>query len=92
MNIRPHYPRDPGGIDIGRQCLAVTYAKDVKVCEMKDMTNPAAKLTPTHDWLHAMDTRTYPHPQASHIRPQCRDETCTNYYQWRRDSYTYTCS
>lgn len=87
MNIGPHYPRDAGGIGIDRQCLAVTYAKDVKVCEMEDMRNPASILIPTHDWLHAMDTSTYPHPQSSHIRPQCRDETCTNYYQRRKGYY-----
>lgn len=87
IDIRPHYPRDAGGTGICWQCLAVTYAKDVMVCKTEDMTRPAVMITPTHDWLHAMDTRTYPHPQASHIRPQCRDETCTNYYRRRRDYY-----
>lgn len=87
VEIMPHYLRDAGGTGIYWQCLAVTYAKDVMVCRTEDMTDPAVMITPNDDWLHAMDTRTYPHPQASHIRPQCRDETCINYYRRRRDYY-----
>jgi hypothetical protein len=71
-------------------CLIVTYQCDILVCKTTDRT----KINPTHEWLHAMDPDTYPHPQASHVRPLCRDETCMNYYQTRRASplctnYTY---
>ena len=54
------------------------------------MTDPALKIIPTDHLLHAMDTQTHPHPQASHIRPQCRDVACVNYYQRRKDYYFCT--
>jgi hypothetical protein len=60
----------------------VIYQCDILVCKTTDRT----KINPTHEWLHAMDPDTYPHPQASHVKPLCRDETCMNYYQTRRVS------
>ncbi|KAF2468368.1 uncharacterized protein BDR25DRAFT_265509, partial [Lindgomyces ingoldianus] len=87
LDIRPHYLGGGSGCRKLPQCLVVSYEKDVMVCMTMAITDPAVKIIPTDHWLHAMDTHTYPHPQASHIRPQCRDETCTNYYQRRRDYY-----
>ena len=83
--VRPHFPRGGGDTDISLQCLVVSYEKDIMVCETTDMLDPAQKIIPNDHWLHAMDTKTYPHPQAIQIRPQCRDETCVNYYRRRKD-------
>ncbi|KAK3935192.1 hypothetical protein QBC46DRAFT_346864 [Diplogelasinospora grovesii] len=88
--IKPHYPRGAGGTGIQWQCLAVSYQKDVMVCKTTAVTDPAVPITPTDHWLHAMDPDTYDYPQASHIRPQCRDVACTNYYRRRKKDY-YTC-
>ncbi|KAF2108201.1 hypothetical protein BDV96DRAFT_284937 [Lophiotrema nucula] len=90
LMIRPHYVRGAGGTGISFQCLVVSYEKDVMVCKTSAMTDPTVKIIPTNQWLHAMDTDTYPHPQAANIRPQCRDETCSNYY--RRPNRYCTCS
>lgn len=46
-------------------CLAVRYEKDITICKVADMIDSAIKLVPSHPWLHAMDIRTYPHPQAT---------------------------
>ncbi|KAJ4366840.1 hypothetical protein N0V83_007368 [Neocucurbitaria cava] len=87
LDIRPHYPTDAGGTGISSQCLVVSYEKDVMICKTTAMTDSAVKIIPTDHWLHAMDTQTYPHPQASHIRPQCRNVTCRNYYRTRKDEH-----
>jgi hypothetical protein len=87
LDIRTHYPRGTGGTGISSQCLVISYEKDIMVCKTTAMMDPTVKIIPTDDWLHAMDTQTYPHPQASHIRPQCRDVACTNYYRRRKDHY-----
>ncbi|KAK7737870.1 hypothetical protein SLS53_006247 [Cytospora paraplurivora] len=68
--------------------MADNYKKDIMVCKTTAMTDSAIKIVPTDHWLHAMDTRTYPHPQSRFIRPECRDEACTNYYLRRKDFYT----
>jgi hypothetical protein len=85
IDIKPHCLRGDGDCRQLLQCLAVRYEKDIMVCKVADMMDTSVKVIPTEHWLHAMDTDTYPHPQASHIRPQCRDETCTNYYRRRKD-------
>ena len=87
LDITPHYPRGARGTGISSQCLVVSYEKDIMICKRTAITDPAVNIIPTDDWLHAMDTRTYPHPQASHIRPQCRDVACTNYYRRQKDRY-----
>jgi hypothetical protein len=87
LDIEIHKLRGSGGTDISWHCIVVSYQKDIMVCETTAMTNPAVKIDPIDHWLHAMDTRTYPHPQASQIRPQCKDETCANYYRRRKDYY-----
>jgi hypothetical protein len=89
--IKPHYLRGAGGTGIQWQCLVVSYQKDVMVCKTTAVTDPAVPIIPTDHWLHAMDPDTYDYPQASHIRPQCRDVACTNYYR-RRKRVFYTCS
>lgn len=86
--IRPHFPKGGGDADISLQCLQVSYKKDFMVCRSADLTDPAVKISPTYPWLHAMDTETYPHPEARQIRPQCRDKTCVNYYR-RTKAYCY---
>ncbi|KAF2658195.1 hypothetical protein K491DRAFT_702974 [Lophiostoma macrostomum CBS 122681] len=79
------------GTGISSQCLVVSYKKDIMICKQTDIRDPAVKIMPTCHWLHAMDTKTYPHPRASHInphiRPQCRNVACNNYYQRRKDYY-----
>lgn len=87
LDIRPHYPRGSSCTGISSQCLVISYEKDIRICKVAEMTDPAFKIMPTDHWLHAMDTQTYPHPQASQIRPQCRDLACINYYRRRRDYY-----
>ena len=59
------------------------------VCNMKAMTDPTINVILTDHWLHTMDTRTYPHSQGSHIRPQCRNMACTNFYRRQKKSYLY---
>ncbi|KAF2014343.1 hypothetical protein BU24DRAFT_423325 [Aaosphaeria arxii CBS 175.79] len=80
LEIRPHQPADAGGTSISSQCLIVTYERDILICTTIAMEMPATKIVPTHSWLHAMDPRTYAHPQADIIRPDCKDATCFNYY------------
>ncbi|CAO2647923.1 Nn.00g088450.m01.CDS01 [Neocucurbitaria sp. VM-36] len=87
LDITPHYPRDAGDSGIFSQCLVVSYEKDIMICKTTTMTDSTVKIIPTDDWLHAMDAQTYQHPQASQIRPQCRDGACTNYYRRRKDHY-----
>lgn len=84
-DIRIHNPSDASGAGISSQCFVLGYEKRIEICPTTDPTDPAIKLVPSHCWLHAMDTRTYPHPQASHVRPQCMDETCVNYYRKLKD-------
>ncbi|PVI05300.1 hypothetical protein DM02DRAFT_668502 [Periconia macrospinosa] len=88
LTIQPHYLKNAVSTGLPSQCLIVSYEKDVMICQTRALVIPSTKLVPTDHWLHAMDTRSYPHPQASHIRPQCRDEGCVNYYRRRRDYYT----
>jgi hypothetical protein len=87
LDIRPHYPKDVGGTGISSQCLVVSYKKDIMICKTAAIADSTVKIVPTDHWLDAMDTRTYPCPRASHIRPQCREVTCVNYYQRRKDWY-----
>jgi len=91
LDIRSHYlkdvPRDVLGTGISSQCLIINYEKDIMICKTTALTDPAIKIIPTDHWLHAMDTQTYPHPQATHIRPQCREIACVNYYRRRQDFY-----
>jgi hypothetical protein len=87
LDIRPHHPRGTGGTGISSQCLVIRYEKDIMICKTTAMADPSANILPTHDWLHAMDPQTYSRPQASNIRPQCRDVGCTNYYR-RQKSYS----
>ncbi|KAH9873029.1 hypothetical protein J1614_005425 [Plenodomus biglobosus] len=87
LDIRSHHPRGASGNGVSSQCLVISYEKDIMICETTAMTDPAVNIIPTDHWLHAMDTQTYPHPKASHIRPQCRDVACTNYYRRQKDFY-----
>lgn len=87
LDIKPHYLMGASGTGMSSQCLVVSYQKDILVCQMTAITDPTVDIIPTDDWLHAMDTDTYSHPEGSHIRPQCRDETCINYFRRRRDYY-----
>jgi hypothetical protein len=81
IDIKIHCPRGTSNSS-NSTCLIVTYQCDILVCKTTDRT----KINPTHEWLHAMDPDTFPHPQAKHVRPLCRDETCMNYYRTRRSS------
>jgi hypothetical protein len=87
LDIIPHYLRGASSTCISSQCLVVSYEKDIMICKTTALTDPGIKIIPTDHWLHAMDTQTYPHPQASHIRPQCRDAACTNYYRRQKEMY-----
>lgn len=87
LHIRPHFPKGLSGSGLSSQCLIISYAKDIMICDTSAITDPAIKIIPTDHWLHAIDTQAYPHPQATHIRPQCRDTSCFNYYQRRCDYY-----
>ncbi|KAF2440191.1 hypothetical protein P171DRAFT_457879 [Karstenula rhodostoma CBS 690.94] len=90
LDIRLHYPSDARGTNISSQCLVVSYRKDIMICEMTALTDPAIKIIPTDHWLHALDPRTYSHPQANHIRPLCKDLACANYYLRQKDHYAYS--
>lgn len=90
LDIRPHYLSGADNTRITSQCLIVSYQKAIMVCQTMALTDPAVKLVPSHHWLHGMDPRTYPHQQAKQFRPQCQDESCTNYY--RRTKGYYSCS
>lgn len=86
LDVKPHYLRGAGDTSITSQCLTVSYQKAIMVFQTTALTDPGIKLVPSDHWLHAMDRRTYPHQQAKQFRPQCRDESCTNYYR-RLKSY-----
>jgi hypothetical protein len=88
LDIRPHYRKDTSGTTLSSQCLVVSYKKDILVCSIAAMMDHTSRLVPTDHWLHAMDTRTYPHPRVSHIRPECRVVACVNYYRRRKDLYS----
>jgi hypothetical protein len=79
IDIKIHCPRGTSNSS-NSICLIVIYQCDILVCKTTDCT----KINPTHEWLHAMDPDTYPHSQASHVRPLCRDGTCMNYYRMRK--------
>lgn len=89
LNIRPHYPNGASDTSLTSQCLIVNYQRGINVCKTTALTDPAVKLVPSDQWLHAMDPLSYPHQQARQFRPQCRDESCTNYYRRTKD---YVCS
>lgn len=57
------------------------------VCTTRALVDLSVKINPTDHWLHAMDTKSYTHPQGNSVRPQCKDVACVNYYQRRKDSY-----
>lgn len=81
LDISPHYISGASGYGISSQCLAVRYQKGILICQTTALNDPAVKLVPSDPWLHAMDTRTYPHQQARQFRPLCGDASCTNYFQ-----------
>lgn len=87
LNITLHCSSDAVSTIIPSQCLVIRYEKDIMVCTTKALIDSSVKINPTDHWLHAMDTKSYVHPQGYSIRPQCKDATCVNYYQKRRDSY-----
>jgi hypothetical protein len=79
IDIKAHCRQDTSNASKST-CLIAIYQCDILVCKTTDRTT----INPTHEWLHAMDPDTYHHPQASHVRPLCKDETCMNYYRTRR--------
>lgn len=81
LDISAHYLSGASGTNIACQCLTVSYQKKIMICRPIALRTPAIKLVPSDDWLHAMDTSTYPPQQAEQFRPQCRDESCVNYYR-----------
>lgn len=89
LDISAHYLKGGSGTNIACQCLTVSYQKGITVCRTSALRIPAIKLVPSHDWLHEMDTSTYPPHQAEQFRPQCRDESCANYYRRRKDDYCH---
>lgn len=89
LEIMPHYLKDAGNTGISRQCFVTRYVDDIKICTTSAIMDPTIKIIPTDHWLHAMDTDTYPHPDAQQVRPLCWDETCVNYHRRRKDCYFY---
>ncbi|KAI1209881.1 uncharacterized protein F4807DRAFT_424740 [Annulohypoxylon truncatum] len=65
-------------------CLVTRYQRDITVCLTTD--SRSGIIPPTHEWFHAMDPDTYPHPNNPHALPLCKDEKCMNYY---KKPYTY---
>lgn len=90
LHISPHHVSGASGHGVACQYLAVRYEKGILICHTMDLKNPAVKLVPSHPWLHAMDTQTYPHQEAKQFRPLCTDASCANYYQ--RAKHQYACS
>lgn len=87
LEISAHYLSGASGTNIACQCLTASYRQEIMVCRTMALRTPAIMLVPSDDWLHAMDTSTYPPQQAEQFRPQCRDESCVNYYRRRKDSF-----
>ncbi|EOA91510.1 uncharacterized protein SETTUDRAFT_86285 [Exserohilum turcica Et28A] len=85
LHINYHYIKDADNSALSSQCLVVRYEKDIQICRTAVIADPDIEINPTHQWLHAMDPHTYSHPQASHVRPQCREISCVNYYRKRKD-------
>ncbi|KAI1165941.1 hypothetical protein F5B18DRAFT_609249, partial [Nemania serpens] len=69
----------PKGLD--STCLITTYQLEIPICRKTDRRGT---VNPTHEWLHAMDGNTYPHPIARGVMPLCKDKDCVNYYRRRR--------
>lgn len=90
LEIMPHLLKNAGDVDISCQCFVARYMEDIIICKNTAIMNPTTKLVPNDDWLHAMDTDTYPHPEAFQIRSQCRDEKCVNYYRRRKDCGSFS--
>ncbi|EMD90138.1 hypothetical protein COCC4DRAFT_126011 [Bipolaris maydis ATCC 48331] len=84
LDMELHSLRNDGDTSIASHCLALHYKTDIIICKVRDLADPTVKIIPTDCWLHAMDTQTYPHPQASHVRPPCRDIACVNYFKRRK--------
>ncbi|RMZ66549.1 hypothetical protein GMOD_00001894 [Pyrenophora seminiperda CCB06] len=87
LNITLYGSSDAVSTSISSQCLVIRYEKDIMVCKTRALIDSSVEINPTHHWLHAMDTKSYTHPQGRNVRPQCKDIACVNYYQKRRDSY-----
>ncbi|KAI1799770.1 hypothetical protein F4811DRAFT_567764 [Daldinia bambusicola] len=71
-----HYPRHTGSL-----CLQTTYEVLIPICRTTDGHDT---INPTHEWLHAMDPDTYPHPESSCIKPLCKNKDCIDYYRMRK--------
>ena len=70
------------------RCLATHYIREIMVGKVEGIER--GPFNPTHAWFHAMDPDTYPRRFSSHTLPECRDETCTNYYK-RPKTTGYAC-
>ncbi|KAK3903767.1 hypothetical protein C8A05DRAFT_14273 [Staphylotrichum tortipilum] len=75
VKVFPHSGPQRRGI-MGAPCVITAYRR---VTRRKIRQRPSS-LPPTHDWLHAMDPDTYPHPHGS-VLPLCKDKSCMNYYR-----------
>lgn len=69
LDIALHFPRDAVSTIISSQCLVIRYQKDLMVCTTRALIDSSVKINPTGHWLHAMDTRSYIHPEGDEIRP-----------------------
>ncbi|KAI1096028.1 hypothetical protein F5B19DRAFT_488648 [Rostrohypoxylon terebratum] len=71
-------------------CLITKYERDIMICYQARATKRKRIIyTPTHEWLHAMDPDTYPHPDGRHAMRQCKNGNCMNYY---KRPHMYCCS
>jgi len=83
LDITLHCPTGASSADISSQCLVANYEKEIEISHFV-FFNAIQEFEPTLDWRNAIDPRTYPHSNASIVRPQCRDVACFNYYQrWK---------
>ena len=82
LDMELHSLRNDGDTSISSYYLTLHYKTDIIVCKVMDLADPTVKIVPTDCWLHAMDTQTY--PQASHVKPQCRNIACVNYFKRRK--------
>lgn len=80
---------EAGGTDDFCKHLQISYDKDILISEIAAIREPSIKILPTHWWLHSMDPRTYPNPQAQLTGPYCENKTCLFYSKRLRDLCNY---
>lgn len=78
VEMHKHWPtEDRDGV-----CLVTTYKRDIMVCVKAEVeAMPHKRISPTHEFFHAMNPDTYDLSDPDCDLPMCKNRACTNYYR-----------